>query len=73
MLSESAYKLRKNKVILQNKGPFSYKPTTGTLRLDVRLISSLLMWAHVRRQDSLYLLKHGHPTYRRSICNGQVL
>jgi hypothetical protein len=72
MLSESAYKLRKQKVILENKDPSSYKTTTRALRLGAGLISSLFMWAQVRRQASLSLLLHAHPTYRRSVCTGQV-
>lgn len=74
MLTELAYKLRKQKVILQNKDHSSYKPTTKALRLGFRLTASLIMWALVRRQASLSLLQHAHasPTYLRSVCIGQV-
>lgn len=40
--------------------------------LGVRLISSLFMWAQVRRQASLSLLQHAPPTHRRSVPIGQV-
>lgn len=73
MLTELAYKLRKQKLILQNKDPSSYKPTTKALRIGVKLIASLIMLTQVRRQTSLSLLKHVHatPTYRRGVCSGQ--